>query len=180
MTTETAHYCATHPDVETELACGKCGRYICPRCMVQTPVGARCRACAGLRRLPMFDVRPPDLVRGFLSGVAASAAGGLVLMFVSAMPGVGFFGFILMALLGYGVGEAASAAARRRHGRSLGWATVLAVPLGLVLGRAAFFMLVSGAPAALAITAAVAMLVSSIWSLLLVGLAMWIAYMRVT
>ena len=32
--------CSYHPEVETGLACGKCGTYICPRCMVQTPVGA--------------------------------------------------------------------------------------------------------------------------------------------
>lgn len=172
--------CAAHPKTETYLRCGKCEKPICPRCMIQTPVGARCRSCAGLRRLPMFDVRPMDLARGFFSAVAAGAAGGVALMYVSAMPGVGFFGFILMALLGYGVGEAASAAARRRRGRSLGWATVLALPIGLVIGRAGFFMLVGGAPAALAIPAAVGMLVAPIWSVLLVGLAMWIAYQRVT
>ena len=172
--------CAAHPKTETYLRCGKCEKPICPRCMIHTPVGARCRACAGLRRLPMFDVRPLDLVKGFASAVAASAAGGVVLMYLTAVPGIGFFGFILMALLGYGVGEAASAAARRRRSRTLGWATVLALPVGLVLGRAGFFMLVGGAPAALAIPAATAMLVAPIWSVLLVALAMWIAYQRVT
>ena len=172
--------CAAHPKTETYLRCGKCEKPICPRCMVQTPVGARCRSCAGLRRLPMFDVRPLDLVKGFLSAVAASAAGGIALLYLAAMPGVGFFMFILIALLGYGVGEAASAAARRRRSRTLGWATVLALPIGLVLGRAAFFMMVGGYPAALALPTAVAMLVAPIWSLLLLGLAMWIAYQRVT
>ena len=172
--------CAAHPRTETYLRCGKCEKPICPRCMIQTPVGARCRQCAGLRRLPMFDVRPLDLVKGFLSAVAASAAGGIALLYLAAMPGVGFFMFILIALLGYGVGEAASAAARRRRSRTLGWATVLALPVGLVLGRAAFFMMVGGYPAALAVSTAVAMLVAPIWSLLLLGLAMWIAYQRVT
>jgi ribosomal protein L40E len=172
--------CAAHPRTETYLRCGKCEKPICPRCMIQTPVGARCRQCAGLRRLPMFDVRPLDLVKGFLSAVAASAAGGMALLYLSAMPGVGFFGFILMALLGYGVGEAASAAARRRRSRTLGWATVLALPIGLVLGRAAFFVMVGGYPAQLAVATATAMLFAPIWSVLLLALAMWIAYQRVT
>jgi hypothetical protein len=70
--------CAAHPKTETYLRCGKCEKPICPRCMIQTPVGARCRQCAGLRRLPMFDVRPLDLVKGFLSAVAASAAGAAI------------------------------------------------------------------------------------------------------
>jgi hypothetical protein len=78
------------------------------------------------------------------------------------------------------VGEAASAAAPTPTERTLGWATVLALPVGLVLGGPASFMLVGGAPAALAIPAATAMLVAPIWSVLLVALAMWIAYQRVT
>ena len=33
--------CATHPEVETGLSCGRCETLICPRCLVQTPVGTR-------------------------------------------------------------------------------------------------------------------------------------------
>ena len=38
--------CAFHPDVETSLRCAECDRYICPRDMVATPVGYKCRECA--------------------------------------------------------------------------------------------------------------------------------------
>ena len=38
-------YCVNHPDVETYLRCNKCGRPICPKCAVRTPVGYRCRDC---------------------------------------------------------------------------------------------------------------------------------------
>ena len=48
--------CATHPNVETNLSCGKCDRPICPKCLVQTPVGARCRQCARLYKLPTYRV----------------------------------------------------------------------------------------------------------------------------
>ena len=41
--------CADHPDVETRLRCSRCGRPICPRCSVRTPVGMRCPDCAGTR-----------------------------------------------------------------------------------------------------------------------------------
>ena len=171
--------CAAHRKVETYLRCGKCEKPICPRCMIQTPVGARCRSCAGLRRLPTFDVRPFDLLRGFVGGVAAAAVGALALAYVTNVPGVGFFGFMLMALLGYVVGEATSASARRKRGRWLGWAAVVAVPLGLTLGRVGFFIVLGGYPAGVALAGSVAMLVTPIWSLLLLGLAMWIAYQRV-
>jgi hypothetical protein len=38
-------YCANHPNVETELSCGRCGKPICTRCLVHMEVGIRCREC---------------------------------------------------------------------------------------------------------------------------------------
>ena len=49
-------YCANHSSVETLLRCSKCGKPICTRCIVQTPVGARCRECANVQRLPIYQV----------------------------------------------------------------------------------------------------------------------------
>ena len=40
--------CGNHTEAETSLKCGKCGKLICPKCMVQTPVGSRCKDCARL------------------------------------------------------------------------------------------------------------------------------------
>ena len=42
--------CARHSDVETSLACGRCETAVCPRCLVHTDVGIRCRTCAPVRR----------------------------------------------------------------------------------------------------------------------------------
>ena len=113
--------CATHPSVETELACGRCGKPICPRCMVMTPVGARCRDCAGLKRLPTFDVKPKFLVRGIAAAIAAGAAGG-GLWFLVSPPHGGAFAYIALFLalgIGYSVGEAVSWATNRKRGASL-------------------------------------------------------------
>ncbi|MBL8128361.1 MAG: hypothetical protein JNM64_12030 [Chloroflexia bacterium] len=33
--------CAEHQEVETRLRCSRCGKPICPRCAVRTPVGMR-------------------------------------------------------------------------------------------------------------------------------------------
>ncbi len=38
-------YCTVHPNVETALRCNRCGRPMCNRCAVRTPVGYRCREC---------------------------------------------------------------------------------------------------------------------------------------
>jgi hypothetical protein len=110
--------CARHPNVETELSCGRCETPICPRCAVFTVVGARCPACAPARKLPQFEIGPLYLLRG---GAAALAAGaGLGAVWGVLLPGrMGFFGLLLGALLGYLIAEAVGAATNRKSGTPL-------------------------------------------------------------
>ncbi len=97
--------CATHPDVETELRCGRCGTPICPRCLVQTPVGARCRSCARLRRLPMYDVSLSVALRAAAAALALGVALGVLWgLLLPAGPGFGLFGALLGLLLGSPLG----------------------------------------------------------------------------
>jgi len=37
--------CYRHPDRETWVTCGRCGKSLCPDCMMHGPVGVRCREC---------------------------------------------------------------------------------------------------------------------------------------
>ena len=46
------------PRVETALSCASCGTPICPDCMVQTPVGIKCRNCARQPRSARVTLRP--------------------------------------------------------------------------------------------------------------------------
>ena len=113
--------CATHPKVETELTCGRCDRPICPRCLVQTPVGARCRQCAGVRRLPTFEVSPAYAARGLgASLVAGAVVGAAWAGLLSNNLGVaGYFVFFVALGIGYAVGEAVSWATNRKRGPAL-------------------------------------------------------------
>lgn len=43
--TTTAPVCYRHPDRETWVSCGKCGRPLCAECMRHGPVGIRCEDC---------------------------------------------------------------------------------------------------------------------------------------
>jgi hypothetical protein len=113
--------CATHPNVETELACGRCGKPICPRCLVQTPVGARCRDCAHLRRIPTYDVRPAFLLRAIGAAFAVGAAAGGVWFLISPPHG-GAFAYVALFLalgIGYAIGESVSWATNRKRGPTL-------------------------------------------------------------
>lgn len=41
----TREHCYRHPDVETGVHCTRCGRPICPECMIPAPVGHQCPQC---------------------------------------------------------------------------------------------------------------------------------------
>jgi len=125
--------CATHPSVETELACGKCGKPICPRCLVHTPVGARCRDCANLRRLPQFEVSPLVLARGISAGVGVGAVLGAIWGVVIPFGPAFFFGLLVGLGLGYAVGESVSIATNRKAAPQLQGVAVAGVIVAYVV-----------------------------------------------
>jgi hypothetical protein len=109
-------WCARHPDVETNLRCGKCGQPICPKCLVQTPVGARCPECAAVKRLPVYNVPAFSYVRALLSGLAVAAALGAAWPFI---PFGGFLWLIIAMGIGYAIGEVISLSVNRKRGIGL-------------------------------------------------------------
>jgi hypothetical protein len=103
--------------------------------MVQTPVGVRCRECAGLRRLPTFDVRPGDLARAVGAGALVAVAIGLAWGFVYHQLSLCIGGFclglhyIVLLLAATVIGEAVSIAVNRKRGTTLGVVAVICVAL---------------------------------------------------
>ena len=137
---EQVHYCATHPGVETGLACGRCGKYICPRCMIQTPVGARCRECGRIRKSPVFDVRPTQyLVAGIVALLVGGVAGVAWGFLLVAIGWIIFFPWVIAMGVGYVVGEAVSASVNRKQGTGLaiiaGVGVLVAFALSGLIGR---------------------------------------------
>jgi hypothetical protein len=123
-------YCARHQQVETALRCGRCGTLICPRCLVQTPVGSRCPDCANVRRLPTIDVSPVFLIRGIAAAIASGLAVGAFWGYIS--KGTGFAGFFILFIgigIGWAVGESISAATNRKRSPTLQACAVAGVVL---------------------------------------------------
>lgn len=116
--------CVNHPSVMTVVACGKCGSHICPKCMIFTPVGVRCRTCAQVRKAPQFDVSADRLTLAALAGLVTSVVAWLIALEAF------FFIWLLSILVGLAVGEVASRVAKRRVNRAL----EIAVGLDIVLG----------------------------------------------
>jgi hypothetical protein len=123
--------CARHPNTETVLRCGRCDTPICPRCLVGTPVGARCPTCAGVKRFATV-LKPRDLVRAVAYGVGVSAAGTIVLALI---PLLAFLGpLIEYMVIGFVTGEAVSRGANRKRARELAPIAVACLFIGYVLG----------------------------------------------
>jgi hypothetical protein len=105
-------YCAVHPQVETGLRCNKCGRYICIKCAVRTPVGFKCRNCLNAVQAGYFNATPRDyIIAGVvtflltLPAVYISERAGLFLVIIAGLPVAGL------------ITEAVSRVTAKRRGR---------------------------------------------------------------
>jgi tetratricopeptide (TPR) repeat protein len=144
-------YCANHPTVETMLRCNRCGKPICTRCAVQTPVGYRCKECVGQQQAAFYSGGVLDYVIG---GMIALLLGGIA-GYIMTLLGAWFFALILGPTIGIGIAEAVRFAVRRRRSRYL-W---LVVGGGIVVGSLPTLLLALG----------------SLWSLLALGLFLLLA-----
>lgn len=125
--------CATHPEVETNLRCGKCGKPICPKCLVQTPVGARCRDCAHLQKLPTFHVTTRYYLRAIGAAVGMAFACGAAWWAISAVMLFIYLNFLLAAGFGYAIGEVIGRSVNRKRGRGLAIIAGASVVLSYVI-----------------------------------------------
>lgn len=166
---ETLH-CARHPNTETVLRCGRCDTPICARCLVMSPVGARCPTCAQVKRFAL-GLKPVELAKAIAYGIGLGAVGTIILTFI---PFLGLLGY---AALGFGVGEVVSIGANRKRVPSLAPVAVACLFLGYEVGSVAL-LLYRGVPLGFAISLPVAALFNG---LTIVGLLIGalLAWMRV-
>ncbi|MDQ2827642.1 MAG: hypothetical protein M3Y74_01120 [Chloroflexota bacterium] len=122
-------YCARHPAVETVVSCGRCDQPICPRCMIFTPVGARCPSCAQLRRLSQYALTPRVYARVVLGALLLALGIGFLL---SVVPGVGFLGGIVV---GYLIGTGLRRVSGYKQGREMEIIAGITVVLTVLAGN---------------------------------------------
>ncbi|TET39656.1 MAG: hypothetical protein E3J65_03470 [Dehalococcoidia bacterium] len=138
--------CATHPEVETNLSCGRCGRPICPKCMVQTPVGTRCPDCAKLKRLPTFEVSSRQYLIASGVGVGVAAVAGIVWALLFGLFPTIYFYVFLAAAVGFAIGELISLSVNRKRGPILqaiaGISMVIGFATGLIFLRFSLYLLI--------------------------------------
>ncbi|MCS6963617.1 B-box zinc finger protein [Thermoflexus sp.] len=124
MVGEETLFCAFHPDIPTTLRCNRCGRPICPRCAISTPVGYRCRECVAGQQALFFNARPLDY------GIAALVAVVIGLLTAPIVAALGFWAIFAGPL----VGSLTAGVVHRLTGRRRGQWIWLVVSGGLAAG----------------------------------------------
>src|SRR4051812_29763780 len=71
--------CSRHPRRATGLRCGRCSVPICYQCLMQPPVGGRCRACARLRRPAPYVLSTRLVIRTVAAVLVLGGAVGALL-----------------------------------------------------------------------------------------------------
>ena len=78
MSTDAPVFCVNHPKTETLLRCNKCGKPVCIKCVVRTPVGYRCKECMNIQQAGYYNATPVDYAIVAMVGTIASIiAGGI-------------------------------------------------------------------------------------------------------
>lgn len=150
--------CARHAGVETALRCSRCEAPICPSCLIQSPVGARCPDCARVVRAPMYMLSASHLARAGLAAVAGGLVMGLLWRLILLPFTQGFFALLVGVGLGYAFTRLLEFATGGKRGPGVvGFAAggiVLAWAVLVGLGGTAF----------------------ALWGLVAAGIGVWFAY----
>lgn len=105
--------CSNHPNRETGVSCGRCGKPLCPDCVRHGPTGVRCAECLRLPRRAAGLAAHQQIMRGAAYALIVAIGGGLLLgwlHWVSLWPG---------AILGFGIGSAAHVGSGRHRDLSV-------------------------------------------------------------
>lgn len=124
--TEEVMVCANHPNRETTLRCNRCGKPICTRCAVHTPVGYRCRECVRGQQTVFETAHPIDYPIAAVVSAIGVGLGTSILMIL------GFWGLIVAPVAGGGLAEIVRWAVRRRRGRRLALAAIVGGVIGML------------------------------------------------
>jgi hypothetical protein len=130
---ESKEYCTVHPSIETSLHCNRCGRPMCTRCAVRTPVGYRCKDCVRAQQDNFFNAQSLDYL------IAGGVSLMLSVIFAGILSVIGFF-FLLSLFISPAAGGVIGTAVWRLTGKRRGRYTALIVGGGVVLGALPFLL----------------------------------------
>jgi hypothetical protein len=119
-------FCTVHPSIETSLRCNRCGRPMCTKCAVLTPVGYRCKECVREQQDRFFDAQMLDYFLACGISLAMSFFAAAIL----ARIGWFIIAFFLSPAAGTVIGSVIWQMTKKRRGRY----TAYVVGIGTVVG----------------------------------------------
>jgi len=119
---------AEHSCGDCALRCIDCNAQICPKCLVECPVGNRCKNCAKRFTSHVLQIDFWVVLRSFIAAFVA----GLLFAFLQALFPLGGF---YMLTLGYLFGCLVGNIIFKIAGRKLGSKIAVIVAIGLLAGR---------------------------------------------
>jgi hypothetical protein len=136
---EAITYCYRHPDVETRLRCSRCGKPICTKCAVRTPVGFRCPDCVREQQNKFYTGGGLDYIIAVIVALPLSLIAAAIFTFIIAR--IGIFSWIISFFAAPAAGGIIAEAVRRVVGRRRSRHLATIVAACLVLGVAPFLLL---------------------------------------
>ncbi len=127
---EATLYCANHPNVETLLRCNRCGKPICMKCAVRTPVGYRCEECIRGQQTVFYTATKTHKAAGSMVALVLGLLLGVVAYFVGQLSWLSIF---IAPVVGGVVGEAIFRASGRKRARRFDWIGGGLVAVGALL-----------------------------------------------
>ena len=155
--------CHWHPAVSTGLSCSQCQRPICTDCLVQAPVGIRCRECGRPVPLPTFDVRPANYAKALVAAGVIGVLGVILWLTLLFFTGTRLIAMVATpVVVGYAAGEIISRVVNLKRSKGLMYIAGATVVLSSMVA-----MILTGG------------LVLSLWGILALILGVLIAIARV-
>jgi len=145
--------------------------------MVQTPVGARCPDCAGLYKLPTYQVSTKYYLRAAGTGLGMAIVCGIVWAVISGFVPffyLNYLNLLLSAGAGYAIGEVVSVSVNRKRGKGLAIIAGVAVVISY-LSSLWFVSLLSGIPFRWILPFS---LLNIVFALVAIALGIWVTITR--
>ena len=112
---------------DSRLTCIECSAPICSQCLVQCPVGFRCKSCVGAMKNPLTSVTPRLVVRTLAVCAGIGFGAGWILQFIS----VPFFSCIISYFLGLFAGRWLAKVIDYKMGSNVGKTIVFGLLIGM-------------------------------------------------
>jgi hypothetical protein len=117
-------YCVNHPQIETSLRCSRCNKPVCPKCVVATPTGYKCKECIRGQQKIFDTAQWSDYPLTFFVAGILSFLGSLLASYL------GFFVLLIAPLAGGVIAEIIRFISQKRRSRQLFQITAIATALG--------------------------------------------------